>query len=133
MGKTKPTLGITMGDPMGVGAEILIGALADTSAGILDRADVVIFGLADTLRPAAKRMGVPLDRPGVRIVDFPEHCMPAGATHEPNAACEFIPVLDQPLGACEHGLPGHFSTLCRICHATCQAGNDGLADRRPSL
>jgi 4-hydroxythreonine-4-phosphate dehydrogenase len=86
MGKTKPTLGITMGDPMGVGAEILLGALADTSVGILDRANVVIFGLTDSLQSAAERMSVPLDGPGVRIVDFPEHRMPAGAGHEPSAA-----------------------------------------------
>jgi 4-hydroxythreonine-4-phosphate dehydrogenase len=85
MSKTKPTLGITMGDPMGVGAEILLGALADTSAGILDRANVVLFGLSDTLQSAAERMGVPLDRPGVSIVDFPEHRMATGAGHEPSA------------------------------------------------
>lgn len=43
----KPTIGITMGDPCGIGAEIIVKALADPA--IRQRARFVIFGFSEQL------------------------------------------------------------------------------------
>lgn len=47
----KPLIGITMGDPAGIGAEIIVKALADPE--LRREARFVIFGLAETLAYAA--------------------------------------------------------------------------------
>jgi 4-hydroxythreonine-4-phosphate dehydrogenase len=52
-------IGITMGDPAGVGAEVICKALADMSPD--DRAQMRIYGNRDTLAQAAKLVGAPLD------------------------------------------------------------------------
>jgi 4-hydroxythreonine-4-phosphate dehydrogenase len=52
-------IGITMGDPAGVGAEIICKALADMSPD--DRAKVRIYGNRDTLAAAANIVGASLD------------------------------------------------------------------------
>jgi len=46
-----PTIGITMGDPAGIGAEVAIKALADHT--IRERAHFVIYGLSDQIELAA--------------------------------------------------------------------------------
>ena len=48
---SRPTLGITMGDPAGIGAEIIVKALADRE--IRKRAKFVIFGLNELMAYAA--------------------------------------------------------------------------------
>jgi 4-hydroxythreonine-4-phosphate dehydrogenase len=48
---TRPTLGITMGDPAGIGAEIIVKALADHE--IRKRARFVVFGLNELMAYAA--------------------------------------------------------------------------------
>ena len=48
---SRPTLGITMGDPAGVGAEIIVKALADPE--IRHRARFVVFGLNELMAYAA--------------------------------------------------------------------------------
>lgn len=47
----QPIIGITMGDPLGIGAEVIIKALADHS--LRERARFVIYGLAEQLESAA--------------------------------------------------------------------------------
>ncbi|MEM7577078.1 MAG: hypothetical protein AAF328_06330, partial [Planctomycetota bacterium] len=47
----KPVIGITMGDPAGVGAEVVVKALADPK--LRRRARFVIFGLNEQLTYAA--------------------------------------------------------------------------------
>ncbi|HUT61193.1 MAG TPA: 4-hydroxythreonine-4-phosphate dehydrogenase PdxA [Phycisphaerae bacterium] len=47
MNHERPTIGITMGDPAGIGAEIIVKALADTD--LLQRGRFVVFGLSEQL------------------------------------------------------------------------------------
>jgi len=48
-----PTIGITMGDPCGIGAEVIVKALADADIRALGR--FIIYGLEETLSYAADR------------------------------------------------------------------------------
>lgn len=58
------SLGITLGDPAGIGPEITVAALGDLSA--QERARVVVFGDHGPLERAARLLGVPV--PDVRVV-----------------------------------------------------------------
>lgn len=81
-----PLIGITMGDPCGIGAEVIVKALADPEVRRLGR--FVVYGIDEVLNSAADAAGV---RPfwfrvepgdvtrvdsGVVVIDFAEH--PAG-------------------------------------------------------
>lgn len=78
----KPLIGVTMGDPLGVGAEVLIKALADPE--LRGRARFLILGLHDALEVAADQCEInpfwwrePYDRnlrvgKGVLLGDFDE-------------------------------------------------------------
>ncbi|MFZ0099427.1 MAG: 4-hydroxythreonine-4-phosphate dehydrogenase PdxA [Gemmobacter sp.] len=63
-------IGITLGDPAGVGPEITLKAVAEMSA--QDRARTRIFGNMATLEACAKALSIPL-RPGVdvEVTDLP--------------------------------------------------------------
>jgi 4-hydroxythreonine-4-phosphate dehydrogenase len=61
-------IGITMGDPTGVGPEIAIKAVAEMSDG--DRALTRIYGDRSTLELASKSVGVTVDLDGL-VVDLP--------------------------------------------------------------
>lgn len=54
----RPTIGITMGDPLGIGAEIIVKALADPD--IRSAASFVIFGLSEQLTYTADQLEVDL-------------------------------------------------------------------------
>lgn len=81
----KPLIGITLGDPLGVGPEVIVKALADPEVRSLAR--FVIFGLHDALELAADQAelptlwwrepydGAPRVRSGVLLADFDE-CVP---------------------------------------------------------
>ncbi|WP_395446691.1 4-hydroxythreonine-4-phosphate dehydrogenase PdxA (plasmid) [Aminobacter sp. UC22_36] len=58
MASSSRTIGITMGDPAGVGPEIICKSLAEMSAA--DRATVRVFGNRDSLEAAARIVGAPL-------------------------------------------------------------------------
>lgn len=58
---TKPRIGVTMGDPAGVGPEICLDLLADSS--IADRCTPIVFGDAEVLRLCAERTGKASDFP----------------------------------------------------------------------
>lgn len=92
-----PTIGITMGDPLGIGAEVIMKALADHS--LRERANFVIYGLAEQLESAADLAELQSfwkisprglengnGRCNVRILDFDEFAVhrrrPAQATSE---------------------------------------------------
>jgi 4-hydroxy-L-threonine phosphate dehydrogenase PdxA len=79
-GSAKPLIGITMGDPCGIGAEVIVKALADPDLRSLGR--FIIYGFDDALHAAAEDAGI---RPywhtiahnddrriesGVMVVDF---------------------------------------------------------------
>nr|WP_314262337.1 4-hydroxythreonine-4-phosphate dehydrogenase PdxA [uncultured Devosia sp.] len=61
-------IGITMGDPAGVGPEISVKAVAEMSAD--DRARTRIYGNRETLEKARTALGVDIDLDGV-VVDLP--------------------------------------------------------------
>jgi 4-hydroxythreonine-4-phosphate dehydrogenase len=52
----KPLIGITMGDPAGIGAEVIVKALADPTVRELGR--FVVYGIESRLIDAAKRAGI---------------------------------------------------------------------------
>ena len=54
-----PVIGITMGDPLGIGPEVLVKALADPA--IRRLAKFVVYGRNETLLAAAERARAPLD------------------------------------------------------------------------
>ena len=78
----RPLIGISMGDPVGVGPEIIVKALADSR--LRSRARFVIFGLQDTLEVAADQAEInpfwwrepyeqcPRISTGVLLADFDE-------------------------------------------------------------
>ena len=49
----QPVIGITMGDPMGIGPEVIVKALADPQ--IRKSAKFIIFGMEETLRYVADK------------------------------------------------------------------------------
>ncbi len=53
----RPTLAVTLGDPLGIGPEIVAAALA---TGAAEGADVVLLGDTPAVRRAAQAMGAPL-------------------------------------------------------------------------
>jgi 4-hydroxythreonine-4-phosphate dehydrogenase len=74
----RPLVGVTMGDPAGIGAEVVVKAYRDATA----TADVAVVGDAGVLRAAVDAVGSDLD---VRVVDDPAAAR--GAT-------DAVPVLD---------------------------------------
>ncbi len=60
-----PTIGITMGDPAGIGPEIVLKALAQ---GQLDEVKCVVIGDADHLRKVARAFGIEMGE--IEIVDL---------------------------------------------------------------
>ncbi len=92
-----PTIGITMGDPYGIGAEVIVKALADHS--LRERANFVVYGLAEQIEAAAdlaelqtywevspRGLANRKITPNVRVLDFDEFAMhrrgPPQATQE---------------------------------------------------
>jgi len=54
-----PLIAVTMGDPAGIGPEVVVKALADE--GVRSDCSLTVFGDAAALRAAAERFGVPAD------------------------------------------------------------------------
>ncbi len=52
----RPTLGLTMGDPLGIGPEVTVKALADR--GLRSQARFLLFGMGGALHAAAERAGI---------------------------------------------------------------------------
>jgi 4-hydroxythreonine-4-phosphate dehydrogenase len=73
----RPRLGVTVGDPAGIGPEVTLRALA---TGDLPEADIAVYGPAEVLHERAARFGLPpLDRLRARVVDLPlEGVVPLG-------------------------------------------------------
>lgn len=80
----KPLIGITMGDPAGIGAEVIVKALADPD--VREGARFIIFGIDDVLTGAADAAGIspywfccsseeklPRVDSGVVVVDYAEY------------------------------------------------------------
>ncbi len=94
MTKDIPTIGITMGDPCGIGAEIIVKAMADPKLNCLAR--FVIFGLSEQLAYTADRLELPFTfrrehhediRPfsdDLAVLDYDEFDMPAAMQRGPS-------------------------------------------------
>ena len=105
-GNSRPLVGITMGDPLGIGPEVIVKALADPQ--LRSSARFVIFGLHDVLELAADQAEIPCfwfrepfeGRPrissGVLVADFDAiPAPPINGAREPNelagrASLEFV-------------------------------------------
>src|SRR5512137_1435114 len=112
----KPLVGITMGDPAGIGAEVIVKALADPEIRRLGR--FIIYGLDEALEYAADQIEIspfwfrlPHEmvtriESGVIVADFDEcpvfnphlHCATADGGH---ASMRF---LDAAVKACQDNL-----------------------------
>lgn len=90
-----PTIGITMGDPAGIGAEVIVKALADES--LRSRANFLIYGLHETIAYAADLAELlpywtrrphdenkPASR-GVVVADFDEEFVDSRPPRKPTA------------------------------------------------
>lgn len=95
--KSRPTIGITMGDPAGIGPQVILKALADRSLRLSAR--IVIYGLNEILTYAADRLEhepdwsrIPHDaertgheiRSDVLVLDFDEYDGLVRAPHAPS-------------------------------------------------
>jgi 4-hydroxythreonine-4-phosphate dehydrogenase len=106
-----PLIAITMGDPGGIGAEVIVKALADPE--VRERGRFVIFGLDEMLGYAADQaeinpfwFRVPHEefeqvRSGVVVADFDEVAATRSFTREPTAegGLASLRVLDEAVQA----------------------------------
>ena len=94
---TLPIIGITMGDPAGVGPEVIVGAY---NAGLSNlECHPIVIGNADRLRDAARIMGH-----DVRVAIFPlpaadNHRLPFHFNHNASGLERGNPPLESP---CSH-------------------------------
>jgi 4-hydroxythreonine-4-phosphate dehydrogenase len=65
---TRPRLALTGGDPAGIGPEVLLKALVDPGR---PDADLTVYAPASVLADRARRFGLALPGPSVRVVDVP--------------------------------------------------------------
>jgi 4-phospho-D-threonate 3-dehydrogenase / 4-phospho-D-erythronate 3-dehydrogenase len=90
----RPTIGITLGDPAGIGAEVIVKSLADPT--LRERARFVIFGMNELLTYAADLAeleatwwrapagsGIPKTQHDVILMDYDEYSVLSNATREP--------------------------------------------------
>lgn len=126
-------IGITMGDPVGVGPEIIIRTLADMSD--TDRARTRIYGNLATLEAAKAAIGKDVDLEGmVENIDFPGAPLPWGVLSPVagDAAFRFIekavrdaeagkigcvvtaPINKEALNAAGHHYDGHTGMLTAL-------------------
>jgi 4-hydroxythreonine-4-phosphate dehydrogenase len=84
---SRPTIGITMGDPCGIGAEIIVKALADDA--LRARAKFMIFGFSDQLAYTADAM----ELPWLTTRDEHEH---AAEHHEPVVVLDYDEITIPP-------------------------------------
>jgi 4-hydroxythreonine-4-phosphate dehydrogenase len=92
---SRPTIGITMGDPAGIGPEVIVKALADGN--LRRRAKFIIYGLNELISYAADAAeiapywfrlpheDVPQIASGVVVADFDEYAMIAPNIRRPTA------------------------------------------------
>jgi 4-hydroxythreonine-4-phosphate dehydrogenase len=127
-----PRLALTVGDPAGIGPEVVLKALAHP-----DRppAEIAVYGPVEVLRERAARFGLrPLEALGARLVDVPAGTIRAGATSAAagRAAADAVlraardamagevdalvtaPLNKESLAAAGHPWPGHTEMLADV-------------------
>ena len=94
MGTDRPVIGITMGDPCGVGAEIIIKALADPD--LRQQAGYIVFGFSEQLSYTADRLDADFVffrdhhedirpyRHQITVLDYDEFSTPAAMPRGPS-------------------------------------------------
>ena len=94
MNTDQPVIGITMGDPCGIGAEIILKALADSD--LRHRGRYVVFGFSEQLSYTADRLDVDVEffrdhHEGIRryphqavVLDYDEFCPPPAMPRGPS-------------------------------------------------
>ncbi len=114
-GNDKPVIGVTMGDPGGIGAEVIVKALSDPQVRALGR--FIIYGLDEMLSYAADRaeinpfwFRVPLGQikgieSGVVVADFDEPSVFFADAHRPTAegGQASLRFVDEAIDAAKHG------------------------------
>jgi 4-hydroxythreonine-4-phosphate dehydrogenase len=144
-------IGITMGDPAGVGPEVICKAIADLPAG--ERAGVLVIGCANTLNRAAEVCGLPeglLKDVRIENVDSPGVPLPFGKMDKAGGEACFryikravdmatagtigcivtAPISKEALNAAGHHYDGHTGMLAALTGA--KAAFMLLADNRMS-
>jgi 4-phospho-D-threonate 3-dehydrogenase / 4-phospho-D-erythronate 3-dehydrogenase len=100
--QTKPRIGITMGDPAGVGPEICLRALASEEMTAL--CQPVIFGDAAVLRWCAERTGLPFQAPVLPWSELATSSHPAVLDLGLIQCSDFIPgTINAATGAAAYG------------------------------
>lgn len=115
-------IAVTMGDPAGIGPEIIIKSLAE---GALSGAPVVVVGCAQTLRRILALNITP--RAELRIIDHPAEASFSPAT---------INVIDEPLSDPQGLRPGEVQAQAGISRFAASGGRPRWrwrARSRPSL
>jgi len=94
MNTEQPVIGITMGDPCGIGAEIILKALADSD--LRHRGRYVVFGFSEQLSYTADRLDVDVEffrdhHEDIRryphqvvVLDYDEFCPPSAMPRGPS-------------------------------------------------
>lgn len=106
MSATSKIIGITMGDPAGVGPEVIVKALADMSPE--ERALVRVFGNRDVLERAAGIVGAALDfsagSNGIRVDHVPfDGELPAFGKLDPRAGDASFRYIEKSVRAAQAG------------------------------
>ena len=99
-------LAVTVGDPAGIGPEVVLKALARTDR---PAAEMIVYGPASVLRERAARFGLrPLESLAARIVDVPPMGpIPLGVTSPAGGQA----AADSVLTAARHALAGEVDAL----------------------
>jgi 4-phospho-D-threonate 3-dehydrogenase / 4-phospho-D-erythronate 3-dehydrogenase len=129
---TIPRIGLTMGDPAGVGPELLLAAL--NSQALRQVCRLVIFGHWQTLLRCADRLSV--DLPKIQVVPLTEYQRANVESAQPsvNPTTEITPVFVDVSSACPQEYPvAHVSADCgaaafRFIQASIDAALAGQVD-----
>ena len=108
----KPLLAITMGDPAGVGAEIVVKAYKELSSG---DATIFIIGSADCLRQAMRQTGC---QHRIEVIESPEDIVDSLQTIqvlEPVSFDASSLVVGQVAASCGEAAVRYFETAVTLC------------------
>lgn len=97
----RPRIGITLGDPAGVGPDLVVRALQEGGG------DAVVYGDRGVLEAAAERAGVPLPQRIVEVTSLPR--VKPGAS-EPVHGQAQVAYLEAAVAAAQHGELGALVT-----------------------
>jgi 4-phospho-D-threonate 3-dehydrogenase / 4-phospho-D-erythronate 3-dehydrogenase len=116
----RPNLAVTMGDPAGVGAEIVVKTFSDAS--IFDRAQPFVVGSAECLRRAMTQTG--LELPIVPLADVTAVQQTSSAIQVLEPFSFDISRLEMGVisADCGHAAVQYFETSVKLCQAGAVSG-----------